>query len=48
MEWLNSQSDDPPADESNQMKTELQQNLEPYLDQLYPSSGNADPEKDEL
>merc|ERR1711937_547584 len=48
MEWLNSQSGDPPADESNQMKTELQQNLEPYLDQLHPSSGNADPEKDEL
>merc|ERR1719420_1456745 len=48
MEWLNSQSDDPPADESNQMKRELQQNLEPYLDQLYPSSDNSNPEKDEL
>ena len=48
MEWLNSQSDAPPADESNQMKTELKQNLEPYLDQLYPSSDNSDPEKDEL
>ena len=48
MEWLNSQSNDPSADESNQMKTELQQNLEPYLDQLYPGSDNSNQEKDEL
>jgi len=48
MEWLNSQSDDPPADESNQMKTDLEENLKPYLDQLYASSDNSNPEKDEL
>ena len=39
---------DPPAEDTNQMKADLQQNLEPYLDQLYPSSGNSNTEKDEL
>ena len=47
MDWLNSQSEDPPSEESNQMKTELQQNLEPYLEQLYPNDYGST-EKDEL
>merc|ERR1711893_67484 len=51
MDWLNEVSQstvDPPADDTNQMKADLQQNLEPYMDQLYPSSDNSNTEKDEL